>query len=222
MTAWSLFECNATSLAHLWSVAAKAFSDLSIDVQSGSNLGSGWATQGHSQSCHTSWSGSRADFTCGPMWARTSFSSTFMTCDVSATNLKSLSPDGAAFLDTSTRQEVFPSTGTCFKLRLKQPTKVSRRGVCCGGGCVDVWGGVRAGLLLRGTVGSPLLNLLKNKFCLLALSEQPHCWWSLMSFERPIQFIGCLGSPTAGGSWCSVLWSASRSSTCPWCCSAGV
>jgi len=35
----------------MWSVGAQQFSDLSRDVQSGSSLGSSWATQGHSQSC---------------------------------------------------------------------------------------------------------------------------------------------------------------------------
>ena len=32
-------------------VAAQLFSGLSRDVQSGSSLGSGWATQGHSETC---------------------------------------------------------------------------------------------------------------------------------------------------------------------------
>ena len=35
----------------IWSLAAQLFSRLSRDVRSGSSPGSGWATQGHSETC---------------------------------------------------------------------------------------------------------------------------------------------------------------------------
>jgi hypothetical protein len=38
-------------LCQVGSVAAQLFSGLSRDVRSGSNPGSGWATQGHSETC---------------------------------------------------------------------------------------------------------------------------------------------------------------------------
>ena len=58
----SLLEYDATSLAHLYlgsfslsgwigSIAAQLLSGLSRDVQSGSSPGTGWVTQGHSDTC---------------------------------------------------------------------------------------------------------------------------------------------------------------------------
>ena len=46
-----LYSTSQSPSGWMGSIGAQPFSDLSRDIQSDSSLGSGWATQGHSQSC---------------------------------------------------------------------------------------------------------------------------------------------------------------------------